>query len=82
MTLDKGWLVWVFKVVVEVNQVLQSRWKWGSQNLFMKKWHVDFDVRTTLVDILPIWVHILTSSSCFMVKGGIFNNRECSRLIL
>jgi hypothetical protein len=46
MTLEKGWLVWVFKMVAKVNNICTSRWKWGSQNLFLKKWHVDFDAKT------------------------------------
>jgi hypothetical protein len=29
MTLEKGWLVWVFKLVKKFNKVLQSPWKWG-----------------------------------------------------
>jgi hypothetical protein len=45
--------------VVGVNNIMHNRWKWGSQILFIKSWHVDFDARNACVDILPIWVHIL-----------------------
>ena len=42
----------------EVNKVLESRWKWGSKNRFLKKHHVDFDARIVWVEIIPIWVRI------------------------
>jgi hypothetical protein len=42
--------------MVDINQVFQIRWKGDSQNLFLKKWNVDFDERNAQVDILPLWV--------------------------
>jgi hypothetical protein len=54
----KGWPVWVFKIAEEVNKALQRRWKRGFQNLFLKKWHVNFYAKTTQVDILLVWVLI------------------------
>jgi len=59
MTLAKDWLVWFFKMVIKVNKILHDGWKWGSQNIFLKKWHVDFDAITTHVDILLVRVQIM-----------------------
>jgi hypothetical protein len=58
MTLEKGWLVLIFNSAGEVNKILQSRWKWGAQNHFMKKSHVNFYSRMDQVNIVLVWVRI------------------------
>jgi hypothetical protein len=42
----------------EVENILHKRWKWGAQPLFLKKWHLDFDARSTHLDIISIWVRL------------------------
>jgi hypothetical protein len=45
--LVNGWMVWIFKSRVEVENILHKRWKWGTQPMFLNKWHIDFDSRST-----------------------------------
>jgi hypothetical protein len=37
MVLVKGWMVWILRYVPNANNILNIRWKWGSQPIFLKK---------------------------------------------
>jgi hypothetical protein len=59
MVLVKGWMIWILRSKVDVDKIIQARWQWGSQSLFLKKWHLEFDANSTHMDYYLIWVRLL-----------------------
>jgi hypothetical protein len=43
----------------KVEDMLHKRWIWGAHPHFLKKWNIEFDARSTHLDIIPTWVIIL-----------------------
>jgi hypothetical protein len=58
MVLVKGWMIWILRLKVDDDKILQEKWQWGSQFLFLKKWHLEFDANSAHMEYYPIWVRI------------------------
>jgi hypothetical protein len=54
-----GWMIWIFKSRVEVENILHKRWKLGTQPLFLKKCHLDFNAQIFYLELFLVWVRIL-----------------------
>lgn len=58
MVLVKGWMIWILRSKAIVDKILQVRWQWGSQSLFLKKWHLEFGANSTHMENYLIWVRL------------------------
>jgi hypothetical protein len=58
LTLAKGWLAWITREVADATKLLLSGGVGVHQELFLKKWLVDFDAHTEILAITMVWVFL------------------------
>ena len=58
MVLVKGWMIWILRLKVYDDKILQEKWQCGLQFVFLKKWNLEFDANSAHMEYYPIWVRI------------------------
>lgn len=59
MILAKGQLAWTVKLLEDANKLLEEHWFWGSQALFLKNYHLDFDAQIKKLEVTTVQVCLL-----------------------